>query len=115
MTSIKWEELECLKSWDMTGLVLEELELEDFKDFEVTTEMWEEMRDLKDALFFVDLDRDRSIFYNPAVASELGGYIHIRGKMDNSVYSYHVNYKTIVPSPMPSPVLSTSHVSINSG
>ncbi|XP_071699093.1 uncharacterized protein [Rutidosis leptorrhynchoides] len=118
--SIKWEDLECLKKWDlMTGLNVEEIEPGDVEDLNITRNMWEEMNDLKDtAIFYVDLGRDRSIYYNPAVASDEllgGGYIHIRDKMDGILHLYHVRDRTIIASPMPLRVVSTTHVSMWGG
>nr|XP_043611128.1 uncharacterized protein LOC122582762 [Erigeron canadensis] len=111
MASINWEELEVLKGWDLTNTRVEELKEEDIAGLSITEGMWKEMSDLKGGLFYVDFDHGCSIFYNSVIASELGGYIHIRGdQMDNIVYSYHVNHKTILPFTMPFPVLPTSHV-----
>nr|GEV72901.1 hypothetical protein [Tanacetum cinerariifolium] len=56
---------------------------------------WEEMDDLKHANLFLDLSRDQSVSFSRVIASELGGYIHIRGKMGKTIYSYHVKDKTI--------------------
>ncbi|XP_071697429.1 uncharacterized protein [Rutidosis leptorrhynchoides] len=116
---IKWEDLECLKKWDLTGFNMEEYEVDCTKDFDITRDMWEEMNNLKDtAIFYVDLGRDRTIFHNPAVASDEllgGGYIYIRDKMDGILHLYHVRDKTIMASPMPSRVVSTTHVSMWEG
>lgn len=60
-----------------------------------TSMIWEEMEDLKDVLIFVDLALDCSISYRHAIASELGGYIHILGDMGKIIYSYHVKDRTI--------------------
>ncbi|PWA85798.1 hypothetical protein CTI12_AA144700 [Artemisia annua] len=94
MTSIQWEELEGKK------------------DFNNSYQKWEEMYDLKDANLFLDLSRDQSVSYSRVIASELGGHIHIRGKMDKTIYSYHVKDKTISLFSIPSPILPTSHVSL---
>ncbi|GJW96445.1 hypothetical protein Tco_0178253, partial [Tanacetum coccineum] len=67
----------------------------------MTSMMWEEMKDLKDAIFFLELGDDMaSIFYRSYIASELGGYIHILGEMGKVMYSYHVKDKTISISSM---------------
>ncbi|XP_071703630.1 uncharacterized protein [Rutidosis leptorrhynchoides] len=92
-----------LFSLDTTGIDLEELE-------GITQEMWEQVTDLKDSVFYADLGPDGSVFYNPAVASELGGYIHIRVEEEEILYSYRVKYRTIVPSVMPSRVVLTTYV-----
>ncbi|XP_071708049.1 uncharacterized protein [Rutidosis leptorrhynchoides] len=76
----------------------------------LTRVLWEEINDLKDAVFYADLGRDRSIFYNPAVASELGGYIHFRDELDGILYSYHVKDRTIIEYPMLPRVVATTYV-----
>nr|GEX54823.1 cation/H+ exchanger, cation/H+ exchanger, CPA1 family [Tanacetum cinerariifolium] len=73
--------------------------------------LWVKLVDLKDAIFFVDLGRNNLAYYRPGIASELGGYIHIRDT-NNVFYSYHVKDRTFSLSFMPSLVLPTSHVSI---
>ncbi|GJW88583.1 hypothetical protein Tco_0163923 [Tanacetum coccineum] len=75
----------------------------------------EKMVDLKDAIFFVDLGRDNLAYYRPRIASELGGYIQIRDKTNNILYSYHVKENTISISSMPSLVPPTSNVSVWEG
>ncbi|GKA37864.1 cation/H+ exchanger, CPA1 family protein, partial [Tanacetum coccineum] len=79
---------------------------------DMTSIKWEEMDDLKDANLFLDLSRDQSVSYSRVIASELGGYIHIRGKMGKTIYSYHVKDKTVSLFSIPSPILPTSHMSI---
>ncbi|GKF64638.1 hypothetical protein Tco_0188086 [Tanacetum coccineum] len=74
--------------------------------------MWEELVDLKDAIFYVDLTCVNTVYYRPAVASELGGYIYIRDGKGKILYSYHVKDNTISLSFMPSLVLPTSNVSL---
>ncbi|XP_071719486.1 uncharacterized protein [Rutidosis leptorrhynchoides] len=113
--SIKWEELECLKKWDVSDMIVEKDGYEDHKDLGITRVMWEEMNDLKDAIFYVDLGRDITIFYTPVVESELGGYIHIRDETDDILYLYHVRDRTIIASSIPSQVVSTTHVSMWEG
>ncbi|XP_071736407.1 uncharacterized protein [Rutidosis leptorrhynchoides] len=108
--SIKSEELECLKKWDLSGMTMDEVENEDHDDLDITRVMWEEINDLKDAFFYLDLGRNGSIYYNPAVASELGGYIHIRNMMDGILHVYHVRDRTIISSPIPLQVVSTTRV-----
>ncbi|XP_071703741.1 uncharacterized protein [Rutidosis leptorrhynchoides] len=114
--SIKCEELECLKKWDLTGVKnVEEMgddddDDDDVKDLRITQVKWEEMNDLNGGIFYVDLGRHWSIFYNPAVDSEYGGFIHIRDKMGGILYLYHIKDKTIITSSMPSRAGSTTHV-----
>ncbi|PWA35061.1 hypothetical protein CTI12_AA613050 [Artemisia annua] len=73
--------------------------------------IFEEMEDLKDTIFFVNGDLNRSVFYRPVISSELGGYIHIHDNMaGNIIHSYHVKDRTISLSSSPSPVVPTSHV-----
>ncbi|GKD63714.1 hypothetical protein Tco_1305822 [Tanacetum coccineum] len=72
----------------------------------------EEMNDLKEANFFVDLGHDHLVSYSRVIAAELGGFIHIRGEMGDIIYSYHVNDDTISLLHTPSPMLPSSHVSL---
>ncbi|PWA63441.1 hypothetical protein CTI12_AA355820 [Artemisia annua] len=103
-----------LFKWDMTtSMRLEQMEKKDRKDYMKTSMMWEEMVDLKDALFFVDLSRDYSIFYRRAIASELGGYVHIHYEMCNMIYSYDFQDKTISLSS--SKLSPSSHLSLWEG
>ncbi|GJY53676.1 hypothetical protein Tco_0445340 [Tanacetum coccineum] len=78
---------------------------------EKTIMILEEVEDLKDAVFFLDLSYDHLIFYKPGIASEFGGYIHILGEMGKVMYSYHIKDKTVSISSMPS-IASTSYVSL---
>ncbi|GKD52651.1 hypothetical protein Tco_1281627 [Tanacetum coccineum] len=109
MTSVTLDDMDRFKGLDMRFKRWEE---EDLDDMSMSMELWEGLVDLKDAIFFVDLVRDSMAYYRPGIASELGGYIHIRDKVDNILYSYHVKEKTISLSYMPSVVLSTSNVSL---
>ncbi|XP_071716735.1 uncharacterized protein [Rutidosis leptorrhynchoides] len=107
--SINWEELEVLKQYDVDAEQSEDDE-DDYLEG-ITQEMWEQVTDLKDAVFYLDLGFDHLENYNPAVASsELGGYIHIRPEEEEILYSYHVADRTIVPSAMPSRVVSTTRL-----
>ncbi|PWA83159.1 hypothetical protein CTI12_AA170110 [Artemisia annua] len=113
MSCINWAGLEGLKKWDISGIEPEGLEQEDDDKLYRSMEIWEEMEDLKDANFFVDLARDNSVAYSRAIASEFGGNIHIRSKMGKIIYSYNLNDGTILlNSMMPSPVLPASYVSV---
>nr|XP_043610336.1 F-box/kelch-repeat protein At1g57790-like [Erigeron canadensis]XP_043610337.1 F-box/kelch-repeat protein At1g57790-like [Erigeron canadensis] len=96
----------------MTGVVTWDDECHYHNDLKISGELWEEVQDLSDTIFVVDIAREISEFYNPAIASELGGYIHIHDKTEKVIYSYHLNDKTIVRSPMPSSVLPSSHISM---
>ncbi|GJX92171.1 PsbP domain-containing protein 2, chloroplastic [Tanacetum coccineum] len=86
MSCINWAGLEGLKKWDLTGIEREGvfLEQEDTNTLYRSRRLWEEMEDLKDANFFVELARDNS----PTIASA-GGKIHIRSKMGKIIYSYN--------------------------
>ncbi|GKE00438.1 retrovirus-related pol polyprotein from transposon TNT 1-94, partial [Tanacetum coccineum] len=56
---------------------------------------WEEMEDLKDVVFIVELASDCSIYYCPGTVTKLGGYVHILDETDKILYSYNVKDKTI--------------------
>lgn len=64
------------------------------------------MEDLKDAVFFIELASDYSIFYNPEIATELGGYVHILEETGKLLYSYNIKDRTISLSLMTSLVRS---------
>ncbi|GJY87788.1 putative RNA-directed DNA polymerase [Tanacetum coccineum] len=74
-------------------------------DMTSTTSKWEEIDDLKDAIFFVNI-YDWSIYYNPAIASELGGCVHILADYPCMIHSYHVKNKTVSLSYLPYPDLA---------
>ncbi|GKB00564.1 hypothetical protein Tco_0828557 [Tanacetum coccineum] len=127
MTCINWQERECLKYWDVSHINISEdgntesvhpdmiSEIEekyDSKKLDMSCEVWKVIDDLKDAIFFMDVAHDYLVSYSRVVASELGGYIHIRGEMGKTIYSYNVKDNTISLSCIPSPMLSTSHVSM---
>ncbi|GJR26069.1 hypothetical protein Tco_1102301 [Tanacetum coccineum] len=113
MTSLNWGKLEGLKKWDITGKRPGELEEEEINNMFNSSEIWEQMEDLKDGNFFVDLARDDSVAYSPTIASEFGDNIHIRSRMGKVIYSYNLSDRTILLSSMfPSPLLPTSHVSV---
>ncbi|PWA58987.1 hypothetical protein CTI12_AA395500 [Artemisia annua] len=131
MTCINWEEMElCFKDWDITNKNLrwDDSSSEDSntssddvdmsseiwktyykKKMDTSIEVWKVIDDLKDSIFYIDLACDYSVFYCPVVASELGGFIHIRGEMGKTIYSYNVKDNTISLSCIPSPMLPTSH------
>ena len=111
MTSLKSEERERFRDLDMTSMDWKEVDVGDSTFRNLSRIIWEEMVDLKDAVFFVDLS-DHSVYYKPEIASDLGGYIHIRDEMGKILYSYHVKENTISLSSMPSLVLPTSNVSL---
>ncbi|PWA43761.1 hypothetical protein CTI12_AA514830 [Artemisia annua] len=108
MASVKSEELERFKGLDMSCKRWQEVE--DLADVFMSQKMWEELVDFKEAIFFVDIALDHLVYYRPAIASELGGYILIRDDMGKILYSYHVKDNTISLSSMPSLVLPTSNV-----
>nr|GFA83170.1 alcohol dehydrogenase, C-terminal [Tanacetum cinerariifolium] len=95
-----WEKRKCLNERDITDL-----------DMSVV-EIWEQMDDLKDTNFFVDLGRDHSVSYSHVIAAELGGFIHILGEIGDIIYSFHVKDNTISLLHTPSPMLPSSHVSL---
>nr|GEV45711.1 hypothetical protein CTI12_AA382280 [Tanacetum cinerariifolium] len=105
MASIKWDELQGLKHWEIINDNFEELDLEDM--FKID-KLWEKMDDLKDGIFYLDLARDHSVSYSRVIASELGGYIHIRCKMGKTIYSYNVKDNTISRWSIPSQMLPAS-------
>ncbi|GJV68240.1 hypothetical protein Tco_1483749, partial [Tanacetum coccineum] len=72
ISSAKWDELEYLKDWDITNKTWDTLQ-DDASDLCTTSDMWEEMLEIKDSIFFMDPTRDYSVFYSPAIASDLGG------------------------------------------
>ncbi|PWA42336.1 hypothetical protein CTI12_AA547290 [Artemisia annua] len=78
---------------------------------DITSMVWEEVKDLKDGILFVDLAHDCSVFYRPTIALDAGGYLHIIGKMGKVIYSYNAKDKTISVSSMPS-FVPTSHLSL---
>ncbi|KAK9052041.1 hypothetical protein SSX86_028669 [Deinandra increscens subsp. villosa] len=75
----------------------------------MTSMRWEDMVNIKDMVFFVDLSHDYSVYYNHAIASDLGGYVHIRDETGKMMYSYDVEDKTISLSSMAYP---TGHMSL---
>ncbi|KAJ0958429.1 hypothetical protein HanPSC8_Chr01g0038881 [Helianthus annuus] len=74
---------------------------------DMTNKRWEQVEDLNDATFFLDLAHDCSAFYSPTIASELGGYVHFLDKSAKVTYSFDFKNKTIALSSMPSLVLPT--------
>ncbi|GKD38326.1 hypothetical protein Tco_1258533 [Tanacetum coccineum] len=110
MTCMDWEKRGCLKEWDITDYDFNVYH--DHKELDMSVEIWEEMDDLKDANFFVDLGRDHLVSYSCLIAAELGGFIHIRGEMGDIIYSYHDNSDTVSLLHTPSPMLPSSHVSL---
>ncbi|PWA44327.1 hypothetical protein CTI12_AA527470 [Artemisia annua] len=110
MTCIDWEKRECLKKWDVTDYDFDVYH--DHKELDMSVEIWEQVDDLKDTNFFVDLGRDHSVSYSRVIGAELGGFIHIRGEMGDIIYSYHVNNDTVSLLHTPSPMLPSSHVSM---
>nr|GEW67660.1 hypothetical protein [Tanacetum cinerariifolium] len=69
--------------------------------------MWEEMKDLKDAIFFINIcSGEVSMIYRQEIASEFGGYIHILNKIGTVIYSYNINYRTLSISSMQTSLVS---------
>ncbi|MFS7908673.1 hypothetical protein Hanom_Chr01g00085911 [Helianthus anomalus] len=68
---------------------------------DMTNKRWEEMKDFKDAAFFLDLAHDYSAFYSAAVPSGLGGYVHFLDRSGKVIHSYDFESKTIALSSMP--------------
>ncbi|GJT38899.1 hypothetical protein Tco_0938764 [Tanacetum coccineum] len=62
---------------------------------DMTGKKWEEMEDLKEAVFFMQLAGDHHIYYSPEIATELGGYVHILDEMGKVLYSYDVKNRTL--------------------
>ncbi|PWA78871.1 hypothetical protein CTI12_AA127950 [Artemisia annua] len=71
---------------------------------------WEKMEDLKDAIFFIQVDSQYPVYYSPVITSELAGYIHIVDRMGKLLYSYHVKNRTISIASMSS-LVPTSDMS----
>ncbi|PWA86318.1 hypothetical protein CTI12_AA140910 [Artemisia annua] len=111
MASVKSKDMERFKGLDMSCKSWHDM-VDRFDDILMSMGLWEQLFDLQDAIFFLDLGRDNLAYYRPGIASELGGYIHIRDKMDNILYSYNVKENAISLSSMPSFVLPTSNVSV---
>ncbi|GKC58555.1 hypothetical protein Tco_1086153 [Tanacetum coccineum] len=97
MSNIDWGKLEDLKKWDITGKRPGELDGEEVNNMFDSSGVWEQMKDLKDGNFFVDLARDDSVAYSPTIASEFGGNIHIRSRMGKLIYSYNISDTPSVP------------------
>nr|GEW95431.1 cation/H+ exchanger, cation/H+ exchanger, CPA1 family [Tanacetum cinerariifolium] len=62
--NIDWEKLEGLKKWDITGKRPKELEEEEVNNMFKSSEIWDQVEDLKDGNFYVDLGHDNSVAYN---------------------------------------------------
>ncbi|PWA82333.1 hypothetical protein CTI12_AA176640 [Artemisia annua] len=112
MTCVNWEERECLNHWDLTDFTGDGVQWDDLGDWHLSCKTWEEMDDVKDKIFFVDLARDGLVSSSCVIASELGGYVHIRSELGDTIYSYHVKSNTISVFAIPSPMMPTSYVSI---
>ncbi|PWA89330.1 hypothetical protein CTI12_AA112260 [Artemisia annua] len=128
MACINWEERVWFKDWDITnirypgcdnlqGSSSEDSETisEILDKLDISCEIWEEINDLKDAIFFIDLARDRLVSYSRVITSDLGGFIHIRGEMGETIYSYHVKNDTISVYHIPSPMLPTTQAMCQCG
>ncbi|GKB53085.1 cation/H+ exchanger, CPA1 family protein [Tanacetum coccineum] len=110
MTLLKSEDIEIFKRVDMSDKSWEDEEFNDF--ISMSMKLWKKLKDLEEAIFFVDLGHDNLAYYRPGIASELGGYIHIRDRTYNYLYSFHLKTNTVSLSSMPLLVLPTSKVSL---
>ncbi|KAF5823572.1 hypothetical protein HanRHA438_Chr01g0040661 [Helianthus annuus] len=77
---------------------------------DMTSVIWEEMVDLKDAIIFMELASDHCYCYMSIVDSKIGGYIHILGNMGKVIYSFYVKDRTLSLSYMPC-LVQQCHVS----
>ncbi|XP_076942979.1 F-box/kelch-repeat protein At1g57790-like [Bidens hawaiensis] len=69
---------------------------------DITSMMWEDMLDLKEATFFLELASDYSAcYYGSTGDSQLEGYVHILGDSGEVVYSFHAQDGTMSVSSMP--------------
>ncbi|KAF5823590.1 hypothetical protein HanXRQr2_Chr01g0039991 [Helianthus annuus] len=75
---------------------------------DMTNLRWDEMKDLQDDAFFLDLAHGNSAFYSPAIASGLGGYVHFLDRSGKVIHSYDFKNKTIALSSMPTSRASLS-------
>ncbi|KAK9065630.1 hypothetical protein SSX86_015031 [Deinandra increscens subsp. villosa] len=67
-----------------------------------TSMAWEKVVDLKDAMFFIEYASGYSTcYYDSAVNSEVGGYVHILGESGKIIYSFHAEDRTVSLSSMP--------------
>ncbi|XP_071719361.1 uncharacterized protein [Rutidosis leptorrhynchoides] len=80
-------------------------------DMTNTTSTWEEIKDLKDAVFYVDIAENMCVYYNRAATSELGGYIHVRSTVYSKIFSYHLKERTVSVIAMP-PLGFSSYLSL---
>ncbi|XP_076949944.1 uncharacterized protein LOC143622770 [Bidens hawaiensis] len=62
---------------------------------------WGRPGDLNNTIFFIDLAHSGWLFYRPTLSSELGGHIHIFGKVDKVISSYNFKDNTVFLSSMP--------------
>ncbi|KAK1441269.1 hypothetical protein QVD17_07115 [Tagetes erecta] len=69
---------------------------------DATSMMWEEMVELKNAIFFLQIASDHpTCYYSSTVDSEQEGYVHILGESGKILYSFDVKDRTISISSMP--------------
>ncbi|KAI3720032.1 hypothetical protein L6452_20939 [Arctium lappa] len=68
---------------------------------DMSSMVWAKMNELKGMVFFVDMtDCNMSVTCSPAIASELGGYIHIINEKRKVIHSYDIKDKSISMSYM---------------
>ncbi|PWA69320.1 hypothetical protein CTI12_AA299450 [Artemisia annua] len=87
VTSIKWDELEGLKDWDISDLRFDDWVYDDYPDFHKSHQIWEEIDDLKDANLFLDLSRDQSVSYSRSPVIKWSNKTLLRGLRKYSVAS----------------------------
>ncbi|KAI3802937.1 hypothetical protein L1987_31084 [Smallanthus sonchifolius] len=70
---------------------------------DTTSKTFKEMEDLKDNIFLHKYvsDNSYSIFYKSGVTTEIGGYVHILGEIDNIIHSFYIKDRTMSLSSMP--------------
>nr|GFB11445.1 cation/H+ exchanger, cation/H+ exchanger, CPA1 family [Tanacetum cinerariifolium] len=73
MTSLKSEDIKIFKGFDMS---VKSWEDEEFDVISISKKLWKKLEDLEEAIFFLIL----VMMTWPGIASELGGYIHIRDR-----------------------------------
>ncbi|GJS85466.1 hypothetical protein Tco_0752007 [Tanacetum coccineum] len=95
MTCVNWEERECLKHWDLTDFTGDGVQWDDLGDWHLSCKTWEEMDDIKNKIFFVDLARDHLVSSSCVIASELGVYTSVV----NRVIRYTHTMSRVILSP----------------
>nr|GEX49599.1 protein ALP1-like isoform X1 [Tanacetum cinerariifolium] len=88
MTRINWEERECLKYWNLADINYNDVLKDDLEGFDRSQEAWEEIYDLKEAIFFWILPVRDGARGCPAELMEDSTVeaIRIRAKWENDDY-----------------------------